>query len=843
MTHLRDDLRYALRRLWQRPAFTAAALVTLALGLGANIAVFTLIHAVLLRSLPVERPAELFRLGDTNNCCVNSGLQGRHSLFSTRLAAHLLDASSGDFTDLAAFQATTQTVSARRGDGIGQSLRGQYVSANYFQMFGVRPAAGRMLQASDDRADTQPAVVISFRTWRDRFGSDPSLVGDTLVINGHPMTVAGVAAAGFFGDTIRPNPPDVWMPLGQEPIIRGETSLRDSPHQDWLYAIGRLRQGIAPEAASARLTAALRRFLEAEHLVSNENRDELQRQQIAVTPAGGGVPVMGAQFGQALGVLLITSGLVLLIAAANLANLLLASTDRGQAAIRAALGAPAIRLVRQSVTEGVLLATAGGLLAIWIATAGARALVTLAFPPALVQHVPVDTTPNAAVVLFALVLAVVTGVLFTAGPAWMMARTPPIETLTGIGRSGGIRSFVPRRGLVVVQVALTFVLLTGAGLLLGTLGALEDQALGFEVDGRTVVFVDPPQSATVDPLGQARRYEAMREALQRIPGVQSVSYALYSPMEGNNWSGLISIAGRVVDPSSPDSASWNRVGPAYFETTGTRVLTGRPLEQTDLVGGARVAVVNDAFRRRFFDDGEAIGRRLGIGGPARAGDYEIVGVVEDVRYAAPRQPVLPMIFLPAFQTVEDAGTLNLQARSMQLRTLVVNALIPAGALEPAVRRALAEADRDVSVSRVVSMGDQVGANFRIERLMARLTMLYGMLALGLAAVGLYGVTAAGVRQRTREIGLRMALGAGRAEVIRAVVAGPLRHTLIGLAIGVPAALLATEVIASQLYGVAAGDRLIFGLASLGLLATAALAALAPAWRATTIDPTDALRAE
>ncbi len=842
MTYALDDLRYAVRRLWYRPAFTIAALLTLTLGLGANIAVFSLMHAVLLRSLPVERPGELHRLGETSHCCVNSGLQGSYSLYSTALAGHLREAAAADFTDMALFQATTQSVSVRRGAGTGESLRGQYVSGNYFRMLGVRPAAGRLLAPDDDTPGATPVVVLSHQVWVDRFGSDPDIVGEALVVNGTPVTVAGVAGAGFFGDTIRPNPAGVWIPLGQEPTMRGEASLVDRLDQHWLYAMGRLRDDVVPEAASARMTTALRHWLDAQAFMTESQREALEQQHIVVTRSGGGVPVMRAQFEQALTVLLVTSGLVLLIAAANLANLLMAGADRGQAAIRAALGASTSRLVRQPLIEGVLLAVAGSAIALWVALTGARLLVATAFPAALVAYVPVDLAPNTTTLAFALGLAVVTGVLFSAGPAWVMSATPPIEALSGVGRSGSVRTFVPRRVLVVAQVALTFVLLAGAGLLLGTLGSLEQQELGFDPAGRIVVHIDPPTSP--DPAEQSRRYEAMRAALARLPGVHAVSYALYSPMEGNNWSGGISIAGRASDPAAPDISSWNRVGPDYFDATGTRVLRGRALLESEMVTGARAAVVSDTFRRMYFEDADPIGQRLGLGGPSHAGDYEVVGVVDDVRYAAPRQPVRPMIFLPAFQTADyegEPGGASVQARSMQLRTLVLHAAVPPGQLEPAVRQALAEVDRDVTVARVVALEDQVSVNFRIERLMANLTTVYAMLALALAAVGLYGVTAFGVRQRTREIGVRLALGAGRPQIVRAVMVGPLVQTVVGLAIGLPAAFAATRAISTQLHGVEAGDPLVFGTAAVGLLVTTAVAALIPAWRATAIDPTDALR--
>jgi predicted permease len=841
---LRHDLRLTLRRLRHQPGFTLTAVATLALGLGANVAIFSLLHAVLLRSLPVERPAELYRLGDTDDCCVNSGFPGSYSLFSSRLAEHLRAATAEDFVELAGFQALPQPVALRRGGGPPESLRGQYVSANYFLMFGVRPAAGRLLQSEDDRPEAPPAVVLSHRAWARRFGRDPSLVGAGVLVNGRPMTVVGVAAEGFFGDAVRPNPAEIWIPLGQEPALRGATSLAERADQDWLYAIGRLRAGGSAEQVSARATSALTRWLEAQEFFSEAARAEIPRQRVVVVPAGGGVPLLRAQFGRALAILLATSGLVLLIAAANLANLLLARSDRGQVAIRVALGASRGRLLGQWMAEGVLLALAGGLAAVWIAAAVRRAVVALAFPGALVEHVPIDSAPAPAVWLFALALAVVTGALLSVGPAWAMSRTPPLEELPGVGRSAHLRSFVPRRSLVVVQVALSFVALSGAGLLAGSLGRLEGQKLGFEPAGRTVVHIDPPALA-----GRrerlARLFGQMRERLRSIPGVREASYALYTPMEGNNWSSLISIAGRPVDPASPDGSSWNRVGPRYFETVGTGLRRGRFFSEAEIAGEARVAVVNDAFARRFFPGEDPLGRRLGIGDATHSGDLEIVGVVEDVRYTAPRQEVRPMIFLPAFQAVEYSGPTdaNVQARSMLLHTLVVDGAVGPGLLEPEIRRALAEVDRDINVVRVVSHAEQVAANFRIERLLARLSSLYGLLALGLASIGLYGVTAFGVRQRTREIGVRMAIGADRPRILRAVVAGPVGHAAIGLAIGVPLAVAAGRSIAAQLYGIGSEDPLVFGVAALVLLATAAGAALLPALSAAAIDPTRALRSE
>lgn len=830
------DTKHALRVLKASPGFTVTAVLTLAIGLGANIAIFSLVHALLVRSLPVAQPEELYRLGDTNNCCFDSGLQGRYSLFSFPLFEHLREATRDEFVALAAFQADMPPIAVRRDGGVAASLKGQYVSANYFQMFGVRAAAGRLLVPEDDRPDAAPVVVISHRVWTDRFGQDPTLIGSSVRVDGQLMTVAGVAAPGFFGDTLRPDPPGLWIPLGQVPVFHGEGSLIEDASTDWLYAIGRLRAGVPVEQTSARATTALRRFLDAELSLSEEERAEIPEQQIRVVPAGRGVPRLEAQFGQPLTILFIASGLVLLLVAANLANLLLARADRGQVAIRAALGASTGRLMRQSLTEGLLLALAGGAIAVGLGTLSVRVLIALAFPAA--SYVPVDAAPTATVWLFALGLVVLTGVLFSAGPAWAMSRTPPLEALSGVGRSRHLRSFVPRRSLVVAQVALSFVLLTSAGLLAKSLGNLEGQELGFEPEERTIVQINPPPRDWEGREHLVRFYNEMRDRLLRIPSVREASYAIYSPMEGNNYGSDISIAGRAADPASPDGSSYNHVGPRYFETVGTRLLRGRLFEESEIRGGsAGVAIINDAFRRRFLEDDDPIGQRLGLGGPERAQDFAIVGVVEDVRYTGSnywpgfaREPVLPMIFLPA-----DGSIL--------LGDLVVHASVESATLESEIRRALADVDPDIQVLRIWPHAAQVSANFRIERLMARLTSMYGLVALALASLGLYGVTAFGVAQRTREIGIRMALGADRQSIVRTFVRGPIAQTLVGLLIGVPLAVAATRLIAAQLYGVGSEDPVVLGTTILVLVTAAVVAASIPAFRAGSTDPTEALRNE
>jgi len=839
-----DDLRHAVRRLAQRPGFALLAVLTLALGLGANTAIFTLLHAVMLRPLPVTRPSELFRLGDTDNCCVNTGLQTSYSLFSTSMFRRFQE-DLPEFSELAAFAPSPTTTSLRPASGPSVSIPAIFVSANYFTMLGVGPAAGRVLVPADDTPASAPVMVISHRVWVDTFSANPAVVGRSFQVGGASATLVGVAEPGFFGETVRANPAGLWLPLGQEPLLQGETAaLDDQPDKDWLYAVGRVRPGADPETIGERASEVLRAWLASQSFLSNRQREQIADQHVVVTSAASGVQALRRNFGQSLALLFGMSALVLLIAAANLANLLLARADRAQAAIRAALGASAGRLVRQALSEGLVLALAGCAGALLVSIAATRAIVALAFPPATV--LPVDVMPSLPVVAFSVVLAVATGMLFSAAPALATTRIDPIEALRGLAREGADAAFVPRRALVVAQVTLSLVLLAGAGLLGKSLARLESQPLGFETERRLVVRVDTPTSLSGEPDRLAAVYATMQQRLERVPGIERATYSLYSPMEGNNWSSRISIAGRPVDPAQPDGSSWNRVGPGYFETLGTRVVLGRGITAADTPGAPRVAVVNEAFARRFFEDGSPLGVRLGIGGEAHANDYEIVGVTEDVKYSNANRPTVPMIFLPAMQWVEYESESQAQVQARSSLIGAVELLVAPGStasFEPAIRRALSEAHPDLAVTRILPMDAQVAGNFRNNRLLARLTGAYGVLALLLAALGLYGVTAYDVSRRTHELGVRMALGADRARIVTGVLRTVLVQTAVGLAIGVPLALLASRALASQLFDVEARDPVVLAGAAAVLIVTAALAAVLPARRAASVDPTRALRAQ
>jgi predicted permease len=710
-------------------------------------------------------------------------------------------------------------------------------------MFGVGAAAGRVLSPEDDRNGAAPVAVLSHRAWTRDFAQDPAIVGGDVIINGQSFTIAGVAAEQFFGDTVRPDPASIWIPIGQEPRLRAAASLIDRADQHWLYAIGRLRPPVNPTQVEARVTALLQQWLTAQPFVDEQSRAALARHGIAVVPAGGGVGLARLQYARALNILLAASLMVLLIAIANLANLLLARADRGQAAIRVALGASNRRLIQQSLVEGVVLALIGAAVGMAVAAVSTRTLLSWVFP--IVSFVPIESAPSVAIWAFAIGLAVIAGVLFTAGPAWMMSRTPPLDALASVGRSVSTRSFVPRGSLVIVQVALSLALLTSASLLAKSLRNLEDQRLGFDPANRTVLHIDPPALA-----GQIERlstlFSRIRDGVGRVPGVEAVAHAMYSPMDGNNWTSELSIVGQARDPQQRKFTAWNRVSANFFETVGTRVLRGRAFDERDGPGARRVAVVNQAFRRRFFGDGDPIGQTVGLGDLSHAGDYEIVGVVDDVKFAGARErDVRPMLFLPAFQTAEysDLTQRNVQARSTLPRTLIVRSTPNAQNLEANVRRALAEVDPNVNVIRILPLTLQVAGNFRIERLLSRLIGIYGMLALALAVLGLYGVTAYGVAQRRREIGVRMALGAGRRAVIGTCLRGPLMQTFVGVALGLGASFFVGSGMRSQLYGLEGFDVGSLATATAMLVVSAMVAAIVPARRAASVSPSTVLRGD
>src|SRR5258708_5899165 len=567
----------------------------------------------------------------------------------------------------------------------------------------------------------------------------------------------------------------------------------------------------------------------------------IARQHITLTPAGGGIGGMKNQYAEGLKILMVTSGLVLLIACANIANLLLARgmKARIQTSIRLALGAQRTRLIRQALTESVALAVAGGVAGVAVAWAGTRALLSLAFSGA--GSVPIDPRPSLPVLTFALVLSLLTGIVFGVLPAWSAARFDPIDALRGAGRAIGSRRGWPQRSLVVLQSALSLVLLTGAGLLTQSLGNLENQQYGYAQEGRVAVRVSPSFTG-YSPERLFTVYARLQERLPGIPGVRSASFSLYSPMRGGAWASGIAIEGRTAEPGRSFSSMWNRVSPHYFETIGTPLLRGRAIDESDAPTSRRIAVVNRAFAERYFRNENPLGKHFGFSA-GRNPVYEIVGIVENARYANPREAVDPMFFLPYLQMLPSEWTNSALARSNFVQDIELRTNPAARELDVQMRRALQDVDPNLSVLKIATFGEQLKRNFTRERLIARLVQIFGLLALALACLGLYGVTAYVVAQRTGEIGVRMALGASRAKVIAIVLRGAFLQIGCAVAIGVPAAVAAARLLESQVYGVKTSDPLALGGAIVLLLGCAFVAGLIPANRASRVDPMQALRSE
>jgi predicted permease len=838
-----QDLRFALRRLWKSPGFAAVAIITLALGIGANTAIFTLVHAVMLKALPVSHPEQLYGLGDFRVCCDTTSPQDNFALYSYQLYKQLR-ADTPEFSDLAAFQSWVTNLSVRRAGtpGAPEPRFGQFVSGNYFSTFGVPSFAGRTFSMADEQPGAPVVAVMSYRAWQQQYASDRNIIGETFSMNGQPVTVVGIAPPAFFGDTLRPNPPDFWVPLTAEPAIDGASALLNAPGEYWLYSVGRLKPGRQLVPLKARLTAEIRQWLNDHSITSDQDREATAKMRMTISPAAGGGTRLRASYADGLRLLMAVSGLVLLIACANIANLLLARgmSARAQTAVRVALGATQQRLVRQMLTEGIVLAIVGGIAGIAVAFASTQTILALAFRGA--TYVPLNAYPSGTALAFTFVLSLLTGVIFSAVPAWIGSRTQPAEVLRGAGRATRDHSALPQKTFVVLQAALSLVLLAGAGLLTVSLRNLQNQQFGFETPGRLIVRINPAL-AGYTPERLPGLYRQLEERFSHLPGVLSASLALHTPFDNWNWNTSVRVAGRTpsADPDD-DNANYDFVSANYFETIGTHVLRGRGIDEHDTPEAHHVAVINQAFAKKFFPNKDPLGGHLGwVDG--HAGDYEIVGIAEDTKYINPTEPAPPMFFAPLLQTVkyEHADDARYQTWAQYIDSIQLLAAGDPQSLQSGIRQALAGVDPNLTIIRISNLDEQVGIALNTQRLVARLTSLYGALALILASVGLYGVAAYTVARRTREIGLRMALGAERKNVVAMVVRGAMKPVVVGLVIAVPVLLSGGRAIASQLYGVKGYDLRIL-LAAVVTLATAAiLAALVPARRAAKVDPMVALR--
>ena len=843
MITLIQDIRYALRQLRKTPGFTITVMLTLALGIGANAAIFTLVNSVLLRNLPVADPKSLVRLGNQSDCCVNSGTNdsGEYSLFATETYAQLKK-NSPEFQELAAMESGFgyRPIIARR-DGSGTEARsviGEFVSGNYFRTFGLQPQAGRLLMDADDIKGAPMTAVMSYKTWQRDYAGDNSVVGATFWVNTKAVTIAGIAPSGFYGDRLTSTPPDFYLPIESMPTLSNAQYVHD-PEISWLYIVGRVRPGVDLGALQQKLSALLRQqFAPLKLFASQNNKPLLAKAHIVLTPAGAGIREMQEQYASHLHLLMGIAGLVLLIACANIANLLLVRGmgRRAEMSVRTALGAQRMRLVRQLMTESVLLACLGGLAGLFVAYAGTRMLLMLAFPGA--QNVPISASPSPAVIGFAFGLSLVTGILFGVAPAWLAAQARPADALRSGTRTTASGATLLQRALVVLQSALSLVLLVGAGLFAQSLNKLQNTDLKLDARNRYIVHINP-QAAGYAPTQVEALYRQMEERFHAIPGVMKVGISNYTPMEDNNWSNDMRVQGQ---PGLAYNASVVKGNAEYFDSVGTRVVMGRGIGVRDTSTAPTVAVVNQRFVKTFFKPGiNPIGSR--IGPPESPGNLEIVGVVEDTVYTSVQWKNHSMYFVPITQrSPSDKSPIEIDI-SLYAGTMVIETSRPMSDMESLTQRTLASINPNLTVVKFQTFDQQIAGRFTEERMIARLTELFGGLALLLATIGLYGVTAYAVVRRTPEIGIRMALGANRIGVIQMIMRGAVIQTALGLAIGIPVAMLCVRFVKAQLYEITSADSSVMTTAILALSLAACLAGILPARRAASIDPAQALRAE
>ncbi len=841
-----QDVRFALRQLRKTPGFTATAVLTLTLGIGANAAIFTLVNAVLMRNLPVADPASLVRLGNTNQCCVGGGYipeNDSYSLFSTNTWQQLRK-NLPEFQDLAAMESgfAYRPITVRRNgtQEAPRSVMGEFVSGNYFRTFGLRPAAGRLFLDSDDDAGAPMTAVLSYQNWHDNYASDPSVIGSTFWINTKPVIIAGVAPRGFYGDRLTSTPPDYYLPIQSMDSLLGVDYVPD-PKTQWLYIVGRVRPGVAFGPLQTKIDNLFRQIVASDPVYAGDKgKASLSRAHIVLAPAGGGIQSMQDQYKANLHMLLWISGLVLLIACANIANLLLVRGmgRKAEMSLRTALGAARSRIVRQLLTESLVLSMLSGIAGLVVAYLGTCALVAMAFPGD--QNVPIDVTPSWPVLAFACALCLVTGVLFGVAPAWIAAHAYPADALRTGSRSTSSKATLLQRSLVVLQAALSLVLLIGAGLFAQSLNKLQSTDLKLDSRNRYIVHINP-QAAGYRGSQLGPLYQAFDDRFHAIPGVVHVSWATYTPMEDNNWGSGFKAEGNT---ERSFGASTVYVSPEYFDSVGTRLLNGRVFTRQDTPASPTVVIVNKTLVNDVFPKGtNPIGKRIGRSGPKAPLEFQIVGVVDDTPYQSVRWKDHTMVFFPILQRpASNPGPIDTDS-SLYAGAIVLQTAHPMPDMESLTRQTLASINPNLAIVKFQTFDQQIADNFTEERLIARLTTLFGALALLLVTVGLYGVTAYTVARQTGEIGIRMALGAQRLRVIGMVLRGAMIQTALGLAIGIPTAYFCVRYIESQLYEIKGVNPVLLLLAVATLVIAAVFAGFIPARRAASIDPARALRIE
>jgi predicted permease len=841
--NLWNDLRYSVRMLAKSPAFTLVAVGSLALGIGANTAIFTLIDGVLLKQLPVRAPKELVSFGKAISGGVLGGVDmGTADLYPYDFARQL-EKQPGPFEGIFSYNSRMRKVGVQAGEhptGQAAQVLAHLVSGNYFDVLGAPMFMGRSLQPGDAEAPGRNAVVVvSFHYWRETMDADRGAIGRVLTVNSVPCTVVGVTPAGFYGIVLG-EPPDLWAPLTMQSELTREPTMLAVNGPYWLHLGARRAAGSNMALQQQWLNGQIRAYVLAHEggKIAPERRKEIERIAEPLVPAGSGVSNLRLNFEAPLLILMGVVVLVLLVACANLANFLLAKAAAREREIstRLALGSTRTRIVRQILMEALLLSAAGGICGLVLAFFGTRALIQ--FVAAGAAYTSLDPRPDIPVLAFTLGVSVLTGLLFGLAPALRVARSDAAPALNANARtasgSGGRGARLLPRALVVAQVTVSVILLAGAGLFLRSLTNLKQQDFGFSRTQMLLVTLGD-KFGGLKPEQLAGFYQRALDRMSSLPGVKAAAFSSAAPMSHSSWTSSFKVQGYVPGPKEDTSAILERVSTGYFEATGIRIVEGRALGREDAPNGAKAIVVNRSFAEHYFPRNDAVGHQVTIDDDTNAGPWQIVGVAANTRYSGPREEPQPQIYFPVQQLAVGE---NSYAEWLQVSTIGDPAKMTG-----AVRASLAELDPNLPVLRIQSIGDLTDRFVANEALISRLSAVFSALAVLLAGIGLYGVMSYSVVRRTNEIGIRIALGAQNSTVLWMVLRESLVLLGIGLLLGLPLSLGGLRLLQSQLFELSASDPLTLSGSVCIIAAVTVLAAWLPARRATRVDPMVALRCD
>jgi predicted permease len=832
--HLVQDLRFGFRMLAKNPGFALVAVLTLALGIGANTAIFSLLNAVMLRELPVESPQQLVLLG-TGRAGGSMDDFASTELYSYPFYREMRQKNQV-FSDVSAMLSLlfTGMHGAVGGSAELEALNVQLVSGSYFSLLGVKPILGRSFtKAEDEPAGGHPVAMVNYAWWHRRLARDPAIVGKTVTLGSTVYTIIGVTPPRFFGTSVGESP-DLWIPLSMEKQVSPGWNGLDNKTFQSLYILGRLKSGVAVGQAQANVNLLARQIWQeqAGPILTKRQQEDFAHAQIKLTSVARGLSRIRYRAAMPLQILMAVVGLVLLIACANIANLLLAraTTREREIAVRMSLGASRVRLIRQMLTENLLLALSGGAVGIGLAWWAGNGL--LAMIPHGAESLPLDVAPDARVLGFTLIVSLATALLCGIAPALRATRIALSSSLKEGRGAVSVASRTPlAKGLIVAQVALSLTLLIGAGLFLRTLVNLSNVDTGFNKENVLRFGIDPPSVGYKEDLRLVSLYQQIEQRVSALPGVRAAAISFFTFDEGE-WTDPVSVIGRTPTPEDDMAATHNVVGPSYFATMGIPLLLGRAFGPQDTGASPKVAVINETFARWYFPGGSPIGRHFGIGGdPTHSNDLEVVGVVKDAKYQSLRERPFPAAYYPYTQRVQYLNGFEVRYSGKP------------DAIIPEVRQAIGQVDRSLPVVYQGTMVEQVNRSMAGQTLIARLSTFFGLLAAFLASIGIYGLMSYAVTRRTNEIGIRMALGAEGSGVLWMVMRESLMLVAMGVAIGIPAALAAGRLVSSVLYGTKATDPITITASALVMIAVAALAGYLPARRAAKVDPMVALRYE